>query len=360
MKNKKALLSVDLELTARCNNNCRHCYINVPEQDRVAMENELSFEEIKKIVEEAVLIGAVWCLITGGEPLLRGDFLDIYRYLKSKGLLVSIFTNATLVTEEHVKFFKKYPPRDIEVSVYGVIKKTYERVTRRPGSFDAFKHGLRLLMNEGIKIRLKAMALRSNVHEWASITQFCRERTKDYFRFDPFLHLRYDGNPVRNEEIKAERLSDQEIAALERNDLERFQCLKKSCDEFRVPKVSHKNCNHLFHCGTGKGIFALSYDGLFRPCPSLWHPGCVYDLRKGSLIEAWHHVVPKVRDMQSNRREFLENCQICSLINLCLWCPAYAYLETGEMDTPVDYFCRVAHARAEAIGKRDRSPEVQK
>ena len=67
-----------LDLTYRCNNNCRHCYINLPANDKEAKGKELSLEEISAIANEAVSMGAVWCLITGGEPLLREDFADIY------------------------------------------------------------------------------------------------------------------------------------------------------------------------------------------------------------------------------------------------------------------------------------------
>ena len=228
---------------------------------------------------------------------------------------------------------------------------TYEAVTRRPGSFATFMRGLDLLLGSGVRVRFKAMALRSNLHEMPEIARFCRERTKDYFRFDPQLHLRFDGDPARNEEIKSERLSPEEIVALERSDPERFESLQKGCDKLIVPELSHIGCNHLFHCGAGNGSFNVSYDGLFRLCSSLWHPDCVYDVREGSLTDVWHNFVPRVRDMRSDRREFLETCRRCPLINLCLWCPAHAHLETGELDAPVDYFCEVAHARAAALQK---------
>ena len=349
MKVKRALFTFDLEITARCNNNCRHCYINLPAGDRTAQERELSFNEIKAIADEAVSLGAFWCLVTGGEPLLREDFPEIYLYLRKKGLLVSIFTNAALITEEHIRLFKKYTPRDIEVSVYGVTEKTYEQVTRKPGSFAAFIRGLNLLLDSGIKVRFKAMALRSNVHELPDIASFCRQRTKDFFRFDPFLHLRFDRDPERNKEIKSERLSPEEIVALERSDPERFQSLEKECDKLIMPKFSNISCNHLFHCGAGNGSFNVSYNGFFRLCSSLWHPDCVYDLRKGSLTDAFYNFVPHVRDMRSDRKEFLETCRVCPIINLCMWCPAHAHLETGEIDAPVDYFCKVAHARTGAL-----------
>ena len=193
------------------------------------------------------------------------------------------------------------------------------------------------------------MVLRSNVHELSEIARFCRARTKDYFRFDPFLHLRFDGNAIRNEEIKSERLSPGEIIGLEKSDPERFKSLENACDHLIVPEFSQTDCDHLFHCGAGNGSFALSFDGLFRLCSSLWHTDCVYDLRKGNLTDAWNNFVPNVRDMRSERSTVLEKCRACPLINLCMWCPAHAYLEIGEINTPVDYFCQTAHARAQAI-----------
>ncbi len=349
MKEKGSLFSFDLEITARCNNNCRHCYINLSPGDLAAKSVELSPKEISDIANDAVKLGAIWCLITGGEPLLRPDFEEIYLLLKRKGLLLSVFTNATLINEKHIALFKKYPPRDIEVTVYGATKETYEGITRLPGSFDMFTRGLDLLVSSGIKVRFKAMALRGNLHEMDAIADFCRERTKDYFRFDPVLHLRYDRDPIRNAEIIAERLSPEEIVALERSDPDRFESLQNGCDELILPDLTHNDCDHLFHCGAGNGSINISYDGKFRLCSSLWSPETTYDLRNGSLTKAWKELIPKVRDMRSQNVEFLNSCRKCELVNLCLWCPAHAYLETGEMDGQTPYFCLVAHARAKML-----------
>ena len=349
---RRVPLSFDLEVTARCNNDCRHCYINLPAGDPEARRKELSLAEISDIADQAVALGALWCLITGGEPLLRRDFADIYLALKRKGLLVSVFTNACLVTEEHVALFKKYPPRDVEVTVYGVTEQTYEEVTRRPGSYAAFRRGLDLLLDAGIKVRLKAVALRSNVHELPAIAAFCREYTTDYFRFDPFLHSRHDGDARRNEEIRAERLSPAEIVAIEQADEERAGALEKGCDRLIQPEYAGEVCDHLFHCGAGNKDFVVSYDGIFRLCADLWHPDCTFDLRQGRLAQAWDELVPRVRGLRSANPEFLDRCRRCPIINLCLWCPAHAHLETGELDGFSEYFCAVAHTRAEALEMR--------
>jgi radical SAM protein with 4Fe4S-binding SPASM domain len=356
MSASRAVFSFDLEATARCNLDCRHCYINIPAGDRAARKRELTVDEIRRVGGEAAALGAVWCLITGGEPLLRKDFFDVYQALLGKGLLISLFTNATLVTDEHVRFFRKFPPRDIEVTVYGVTRETYERVTRVRGSFDAFQRGLDRLLASGVTIRLKAMALRSNKHELPAIGEFCRVRTRDYYRFDPQLHLRFDRDEARNAAIRAERLSDREVARLERADPHRFGALKAACGDLLPAEVpapaGAPDCRHIFRCGVGQRSFVVGPEGLLRPCLSLHHPEFLYDLRKGGLADAWKRFLPQVLTRTSDRREYLEKCGKCPLVNLCLWCPAHAYLETGELDSPVPSFCRVAEARAEGLKSR--------
>ncbi len=348
-------LSFDLEVTARCNNNCRHCYINLPPDDSAALRDELTLEEISRIADQAVSLGSLWCLITGGEPLLRADFPDLYRLLKSKGLLVSLFTNACLVTEKHIQLFRSYPPRDIEVTVYGATGETYERVTRSSGSYAAFRRGLTLLLEGGVKVNLKTMVLRSNKHELPAIARFCRERTKGPFRFDPMLHLRFDGNERRNDEIRAERLTAEEIIGIEQADPERLAAMEKRCGMLETAAAEAGPDYRLFQCQAGGESFAVSCNGLFRLCSSLWQPDCLYDLCQGTLAEAWFDFTPRIRAITSDNTEYLETCRLCPLMNLCQWCPAHAHLECGRMDERCGYFCRVTQARAEAFGKREKA-----
>lgn len=239
LKQKRSPISFDLEITARCNMNCAHCYINLPAGDEKAREAELTAEEIFGIAGQAVDMGAVWCLLTGGEPLLRDDFPEIYMGLKRMGLLVAVFTNATLINPDHIALFKKYPPRDIEITVYGVTKETYEAVTRRPGSFEKFMGGLDALMKNNVRVRLKAMAIQANLHEQKAIADFCRKLTKDYYRFDPQLHLRFDGNAARNEEIRTQRLTPEQIVALENADEQRINAMREKCDILINDEFTH-------------------------------------------------------------------------------------------------------------------------
>lgn len=358
---KKNALAFTLDLTARCNLDCRHCYINVPTGDQQAKAKEITQDEVVSIGRQAVELGAVWCTLSGGEPLLRPDFSEIYLSLKRLGLLVSVYTNATAVKAEHVELFKKYPPRDLEVTVYGVTRATYERVTRRPGSFDAFMHGLDMLVEAGVNVRLKAMAIRSNVDEFQEIAEFCQERTKDYFRFDPVLHLRLDQNALRNIEIMEERLTPAEVVALENADRKRKSVLVKNCD-FLIQPEQHFGCDNpdcachkeepsapLLGCGAGIGGFSITWDNKFRICSSLASPEMDYDLRVGSLRDAWERFVPQVRGMRTKNVKLLTACKSCAIVSLCKNCPAHAYLEVGNNEAVVPYFCEVAHARADNL-----------
>ena len=99
-------LSGNFELTPRCNFNCRMCYIH----QNARAEDEWTAQEWLELGRKACDAGMVFLLLTGGEPLIRKDFREIYSGLKGLGLLISINTNASLIDRDWVEFFKKDPP----------------------------------------------------------------------------------------------------------------------------------------------------------------------------------------------------------------------------------------------------------
>ncbi len=341
---KRTPLSLTFELTERCNNNCTHCYINYPVNDKQAITDELSTIEIKEIVDQAVSMGTLWVLLTGGEPLLRDDFFDIYTYMIKKGLLVSVFTNATLITREHIDLFKKYPPKSIEVTVYGISEKTFAKVTRT-NNFSLFMNGLDRLLTESIPVSLKSTILRSNHLELEKIALFCKSRTKNEFRFDPLLTHRLDGDGGRNNQIDAERLTAEEIIRLEKNDLIRLTTLEKACAQIDENGTVKRETGFLLQCNAGINSCCISSKGLFKLCTSLIDQNTVYDLKKGSFSDAWVNFVPRVRNMKPSGDTDKGDCGKCNLLHFCMWCPAHGYLETGNLEGFVSYFCDVAKDR---------------
>ena len=107
---------LDIELTERCNNDCIHCCINLPASDREARARELPTAEIKRILDEAAGLGCLSVRYTGGEPLVRSDFEELYLYARRLGMKVVLYTNARLVTPRLADLFAKVPPSPIEVT----------------------------------------------------------------------------------------------------------------------------------------------------------------------------------------------------------------------------------------------------
>jgi radical SAM protein with 4Fe4S-binding SPASM domain len=346
---KPALTRLDIELTERCNNDCVHCSVNRPAADHEAREREWGTESWKKLLDEAAALGCLVVRLTGGEPLLRDDFEEIYVHARRLGLRVMIFTNATLVTSGLARLLKDMPPLEaIEVSVYGMKKETYEAVTRVPGSFEAFRRGLGLLREHGVPFIVKGAVLpatRGEMDEfeaWAAGLPGASGFPSYAQLFD--LRSRRDGR--KNELIASLRTDADEFVRISRRHGE------EAVTEWRdfCSRSGGGRGSRLFSCLTSGGSAAVDPYGQLQYCLGLRHPATVYDLASGSLREAVTEFLPRVRDMYSAGRAYLERCGRCFLKGLCEQCPAKSWAEHGTLDTPVEYFCGIAHAQAVAAG----------
>ncbi len=159
LSTKRIPISGCIEITQRCNNHCVHCYNNLSVGDRQARKAELVLDEYCRILDEIVDAGCLWLLFTGGEIFIRQDFLDIYTYARRKGLLITLFTNGTLISPEIADQLAQSPPFSIEITIYGRTKATYESITKIDGSFERCFNGIHLLMDHKLPLKLKTMAI---------------------------------------------------------------------------------------------------------------------------------------------------------------------------------------------------------
>jgi len=336
-----------IEPTWRCNNNCVHCYCNLPVNDVEAKKKELSFKEMCRIIDELVELGCLWLLFTGGEPFVRKDFLDIYAYTKKKGIWVDIYTNATLITPKIADYLKKWPPKKVEITLYGATKETYEKVTRVPGSFERCMRGVQLLLKRNIRMELKMMVFDINKHELNQV----RSMVKGWgvsFRYDAILNPRLDGskNNLRF------RLPAEEVTEFELEEKERLKAYRK-----KLLRSLGSYTNDLLHtCGAGRGTFQINPYGKLGGCALVRRPD--YDLRKGSFREAWYEVFPRMLEEKKTRTT---KCTKCQIISLCSVCSASSLLETGDAEEPVDYYCQIAHLKWEELKRflKIREKEVK-
>jgi radical SAM protein with 4Fe4S-binding SPASM domain len=346
---RPALARLDIELTERCNNDCVHCSVNLPAGDRAARAREWPTDAWKALLEDAAGLGCLVVRITGGEPLLRDDFATIYRHARKLGLRVMLFTNATLMTPGLARLLRDVPPLEaVEVSVYGMTAETYEAVTRAPGSFAAFRRGLDLLREHGVSFVVKGAYLPATRREmdefeaWAAQVTGSPEPPSSALLFD--LRSRRDGE--KNALIAGLRIGGDEFVRIARRRGE------AAVDEWRgfCARSGGPRGDRLFNCLTAGSSAAVDACGRLQYCLSLRHPDTIYDLRAGSLREAVTEFLPRVRLLRSTNPAYLERCGRCFLRGLCEQCPAKSWAEYGTLDTPVEYFCGVAHAQAVAAG----------
>jgi len=346
---KPALGWLDLELTERCNNNCIHCCINLPKDDLAAKKRELSTDRIKEILKEAALLGCMTVRFTGGEPLLREDFTELYLFARRSGLKVMIFTNATLITPELAQIFAHTPPFEkMEVTVYGMKEKSYEAVTGVKGSFIAAFRGIDLLRKHKIPFVVKGALLPNNKDEidefeaWAKNIPWMDGQPPSYSMFFD-LRCRRD---AKSQQIKKVRLSAEEgLQVLTRKKNKYIKGMQEFCSKFM-----RSSGDNLFSCGSGNSSGCVDAYGFFQPCMMLRHPQTVYDLKKGSLEDAVTNFFPKVRKLKAQNKDYLERCAHCFLKGLCEQCPAKSWSEYGTLDTPIEYLCEIAHAQARFLG----------
>ncbi|MFO7709648.1 MAG: radical SAM protein [Desulfobacterales bacterium] len=334
---KRVPLAGTIELTRRCNNRCRHCYNNLPASDPKALASELSTNDTCRILDEIAAAGCVWLLMTGGEILLRPDFLDLYRHAKGRGLLVTLFTNGTLVTPKLADELAVLRPFSIEVTLYGCTAETYERVSGVSGSFRRCMEGVRLFKDQGLSLQLKSTLCTLNAHEIWEVKRFAEEELGLPFRFDALLNARCDGSlgPLDV------RLSPEEIVGLDLADAERMRVLQELAHRPLVAAPGLTGAVPLYVCGGGAFSFAIDPYGRLRACALSAGDG--FDLRAGSFQAGWDQYLSRVRKLKTGSDT---KCTRCGLRSLCGMCPANGELECGDPRQPVDFLCHVAHLRA--------------
>lgn len=171
------------ELTIRCNLHCKMCLFRHDDKENSSIiKEELTAQQWIKVAEEAVDMGTVQLLITGGEPLIRPDFCEIWEGIYKKGFWITLYTNATLVTPQIMETLRKYPPHKIGITMYGATAETYEKVC---GNADALKYaieGIHQLQELPSKLEFRTTIIKDNYCEANEIEKLIHEEFGEEYR----------------------------------------------------------------------------------------------------------------------------------------------------------------------------------
>jgi len=357
-RNRSLITRMDFELTERCNNNCRHCYINLPEDDSRSKSRELEASDIRSLFEEIIALGCRHVRFTGGEPLLRDDFEQIYLYAKKLGLSIELFTNGTRITPKIAHLFKEYPPGEkIQISLYGYDQKSYEATSRTPGSFEAAQQGIALLHKNRIPFEIRGVILPMKKENFIKFEAWAKKINKPAIHQSKvtMLYSRCRGYDAMHEKIiKKLRLPPEEQLKLEASQPEVYKLdVSNFCSHF-----CQIHGDQLFHCGAGMYQGCVDAYGNLQMCLLLRHPDTVYNLRKGSLSQAFNVFFKDVRQMRAKNPIYLEQCARCFLRALCDQCPAVAWMECRSLDGWIEHICSYTHVQAAFIGLLEKNEKA--
>jgi MoaA/NifB/PqqE/SkfB family radical SAM enzyme len=336
-------LDGQLDLTYRCNNACRHCWLWLA-ADAPLEQEELSLDEIRRVVDEARRMGCQAWALSGGEPLLRPDFAEILDYITRKSVYYKLNTNGTLITPQIARLLTRRGRK--MVALYGATAEVHDEVTRTSGSFDATMRGFRYLQEAGAGFEVQIVPMRANYHQYAEMLALADSLSPHYRVGAAWLWLSACRSEARNRQIAAQRLDPADVVALEE--------ARAGAEVLRAPgsaeaASSGHPCgvtpgdDRLFAaCIEGRRDFHIDPYGQMGFCYYVKDPNLRYDLRQGSFQQAWDEFIPSLAGVVRGGQEYWDNCGSCDLRQDCRWCGVFGWLEHGRYSAKVDYLCQVA------------------
>lgn len=327
----------NFELTARCNFNCPMCYVHLSEEEVRRQGGELTAQQWLQIAKEARDRGMVFALLTGGEPLMRKDFFEIYSGMKEMGILLSINSNGSMLRGEILERFLADPPSRFNISLYGGSNATYQNMCGRP-VYDQVKENIRALRKAGVDVSLNL-----------SITPYNRQDLQQIYADAVELDVNVKASSYMYPSIRVNgenygcgnRLSAEEAAKCSVD----WDVIRFTEDEFRqrgenmaklvadTPDGCPMEEGEGVRCRAGSTSFWMTWDGRMLPCGMMTEP-VVRPLEIG-FDAAWQQLREATAKIHTPKE-----CTGCSYKDVCGVCAAVCYTETGRFDGVPTYICR--------------------
>lgn len=307
------------ELTPRCTLDCKMCYVHL-NKDQLDESKELATSDWLKIIDAALDNGLVYALLTGGECMLHRGFAEIYEHIQQRGCIVTINTNAFVLTEKHFELFRKYPPRGINISLYGASEDTYEAVTG-VRAYERVLSNIHLLKELGIHVSISITPSRPLLPDVLKIIDFCRNEGLKY-------NITYSLNDAREDtgrSIESFGLTAEEELNLRSQVFSHLGFTPyDNPKELQTPAL--QECPSEYRgvtCKAGKCSYFVTWDGVMHPCQNMLEIGA--SLLENDFSSAWNQV-----SFASKQVVRPAECESCELLSKCTNC----YIKRANPDDP--------------------------
>ncbi|MBN1893032.1 radical SAM protein [bacterium] len=336
-----------LDLTYRCNNNCLHCWLIEPNTSH-HVDLELRTQEWLDIIDQARGMGTREWILSGGEPMLREDFLEIFGYILRRSYSCIVNTNGTLINEKTARALKGCRPL---VALYGATPEVHDHITRHPGSFAATLEGMARLREAGVDSIIQIVPMKDNYHQKEEMIRLALSLGSKWRFGVSFIHSSV--HKKRNKQILQQRLSPEQVVDVVDPQVQPEAgdrtAIRNSCgywtDEDTVFRKCAENLNSYHIDPYGKlGFCSLIKEDRLR-----------FDLRSGSFQEGWERFLPSLAHVRYRVENSPFTCRDCKIADSCEWCPAVAFLETGSYSKRINYLCQIAAVKKKVQNERQKS-----
>ncbi|MBW2261552.1 MAG: radical SAM protein [Deltaproteobacteria bacterium] len=322
-----------LQLTARCNLRCQHCY-QVERRKR-----ELTTAQWFSTLDELHDAGVLFLTLSGGEPLLRPDFFDICRRARELRFALQLKTNALLIDRRAADRLASLALLDVQMSLYSTQSKVHDSITGLRGSHRRLMSAARMLVRRNVKVSMMTPIMVVNVGEIDDLVSLADREGFDW-SMDPHLNVCEDGGctPL------SLRTSDEQLEEIFSN--------PKLVDARAVRRLARERRPADRVCNAGRVSCCITAEGEVMPCPLL-------QVSFGNVLNR-----PFARIWTSSRKRAridaltwndLPGCRDCNLMPWCVRCHGAALIEDGDMKGPSRIACSAAAARRRAVTRKRAS-----
>jgi radical SAM protein with 4Fe4S-binding SPASM domain len=330
---------VSWNLTYRCNLACEHCYLDAGGTPLVDTENfadrsELGTEECFRVIDEiAAFAPECVTILTGGEPLLRRDILEIVRRASDRGLWVVVGTNGVRITENLAQRLAEAGARGLSLSLDALDAECHDRFRKVRGAWRNTVEGADILNRTGLPFIVQTTAGAHNLGELEAIADFAHARLAakvwNLYFLVPTGRGQFvsDITPAQYDDVLAS------LYRIQRK-YDRRMLVNAKCAPHYIKTVLQNDGAQIRTysggaggCPAGTHYMGIRPNGDVTPCPYL--PVFAGTLRTAKLAELWttSDLFTDIR----RRASLGGRCGACEMNTQCGGCRARAYGMTGDL-----------------------------
>jgi radical SAM protein with 4Fe4S-binding SPASM domain len=353
-------LIVSYAVTRACNLQCIHCHVSA----RGALPDELNLKEAKVAIEEMHSLGTEAVIFSGGEPLLRKNFvLQLIEYCNDLGMITAMLSNGLLMTPHTALQLQEAGLKVVGMPIDSVIPEKHDYIRNLPGTFNKTVQAIKTCLELELEVVVTTMALKDTYTEMPKRLEFLYNLGVDEAAV-------YDLVPVG----RGKDVMDNAMTMEQRINLIRWLQSRQEDTEMTFtmsggtplyPEIAEKI--HRIHgtkakdllikefwihkgigCHAGNMYFSLRPNGDIYPCTFL--PIKVGSIREQSLTEIWHN--SPVLNILRQRHLLKGKCGECEYRESCGGCRGRAYACTDDY-LETDPVCLKEFMQQEGIAPTD-------